>query len=342
MPHLATDSPSDRLRRPLRELRVSITDRCNLRCRYCMPSEQFGPDHPFLPNDRLMSVAQIEAVTRQAVALGVNKVRITGGEPLARGDLPAIIDALRALDGITDLSLITNAVLLTAPRARALRDAGLDRLTISLDALDDERFHQVTGTPVPVSRVLDGIAHAADAGFDSLKINMVVKRGLNDDQVLPMARRFRNSGHIVRFIEYMDVGSCNGWIHDDVVSADEIRATIHAHHPIEALPPRYPGEVAKRWRYRDGGGEIGFITSVSQPFCGDCNRLRLSADGRLYTCLFAARGLDITPWLRPAIDTPGLYRALMKLWSNRHDRYSEQRHESVAVEPPIEMSYIGG
>ncbi|MCB1738291.1 MAG: GTP 3',8-cyclase MoaA [Gammaproteobacteria bacterium] len=346
----------DELARPLRELRVSVTDRCNLRCTYCMPKSVFGPDHAFLPRGELLSPHELAQVVREFVALGVRKVRITGGEPQARGDLLYIVRALRGIDGIEDLAMISNGIGLDERKAQALREAGLDRLTISLDALDDARFRHINGMGVPVAKVLSGIEAAAQAGFTPLKINVVVRRGANDADVLPIARHFHGSGHIVRFIEYMDVGNSNGWRLDDVVPAQEIIERIDAELPLQALDANRRGEVAKRWRYRDGGGEIGVISAVTQPFCQDCNRARLSADGRMYNCLFAADGLDLRTPLR-AGDGADIKAMIRGYWTNRSERYSEQRseHAETRIAPTIpvremrpvreqrvEMSYIGG
>ncbi|MCP5140866.1 MAG: GTP 3',8-cyclase MoaA [Gammaproteobacteria bacterium] len=342
----------DRLTRPLRELRVSVTDRCNLRCAYCMPKALFGADHAFMPRAELLSPPEIARAVRAFVEFGVRKVRITGGEPLARGDLVEIIGALRGIAGIEDLAMISNGIGLDAAKATALRDAGLDRLTISLDALDDARFRRINGMNVPVARVLSGIEAGEAAGFTPLKINVVVRRGWNDADVLPIARRFHGSPHIVRFIEYMDVGTRNGWRLDEVVPAREIVARIDAELPLEPVARNRAGEVAKRWRYRDGGGEIGVITSVTQPFCGDCNRARLSADGRMYNCLFAESGLDLRDPLRGAAhegDQDDLARLIRDRWQARDDAYSEHRAEHGKFRNPpdesakrIEMSYIGG
>ncbi len=291
-------SLADARGRALRDLRISVTDRCNFRCVYCMPREVFGADHAFLDRKEVLSLEEIARVAALFVEQGVRKIRLTGGEPLVRRGLETLVEKLTAIPGLEDLSLTTNGSLLTPARARALRDAGLGRVTISLDALDDAVFKRINDVNFPVSGVLRAIDAAADAGLAPVKVNMVVKRGGNEDQILPMARHFRGSGHIVRYIEYMDVGNSNGWELADVVSAREIVERIDERYPLEPVGANYPGEVANRWRYRDGAGEIGVIASVSQPFCGGCTRARLSAEGRLYTCLFATSGHDFRAPLR--------------------------------------------
>jgi cyclic pyranopterin phosphate synthase len=329
----------DRFRRPLHDLRISITDRCNFRCVYCMPKEVFGRDYQFLPRTDLLTFEEIERLARAFVVNGVRKLRITGGEPLVRRNVEGLIALLAAIDDL-DLTLTTNGALLPA-KAQALRDAGLKRVTVSLDSLDDTTFRAMNDVDFPVSRVLDGIDAAAAAGLP-VKVNVVVKRGLNEGDVLDLARHFRGTGHTLRFIEYMDVGHTNGWRMDDVVPAAEIVRTIDAAFPVEAVEPAYRGEVARRWRYVDGAGEIGVIGSVTQPFCGDCTRARISADGKLYTCLFAVRGHDLRALVRSDVDDEALVDTLASLWRVRDDRYSELR--SAATEPldKIEMSYIGG
>ncbi len=330
---------ADRRGRPLRDLRVSVTDRCNFRCVYCMPKEVFGKGHRFLPKRELLSFEEIVRVVRASAELGVTKVRLTGGEPLVRTDLEKLVGLLRDVDGITDLSLTTNASLLTPARARALRDAGLQRVNVSLDALDDATFMAVNDVGVPVSTVLEGIEAASAAGFDSVKINMVVKKGMNEHGILPMARFFHGTGAILRFIEFMDVGNSNAWDLSSVTTSAEIAALIDAELPIEPAEPNYRGEVARRWRYVDGGGEIGIISSVSDPFCGDCSRARLSATGSVYTCLFANSGHDLRPVLRGGGDVEA---ELRRLWERRADRYSETRAHVVTFRPKVEMSFIGG
>lgn len=335
-----TAAPRDRLGRPLRDLRISVTDRCNFRCPYCMPREAFGEGFRFLPREALLTFEEIERVTRILHRLGVRKVRLTGGEPLLRRDLPTLVEELAALPGI-DLALTTNGSLL-AEQAEALAAAGLRRVTVSLDALDEEVFRRLNDVDVPLARVLEGIAAAADCGLTPLKLNCVVRRGWNEDQILPLVELARREGYVARFIEYMDVGTTNGWRLDDVLPAREVRAKIEAVHPLEALPPRHVGEVARRFRFRDGGGEVGFISSVSEPFCGDCTRLRLAADGRLFTCLFATQGYDLKSLLRAGADDETLDRALRDLWSRREDRYSELRSAATRELPRVEMSYVGG
>jgi cyclic pyranopterin phosphate synthase len=329
----------DTLGRPLRDLRISVTDRCNFRCVYCMPKEVFGRDYRFLERRELLTFEEIERLARVFVSHGVEKIRITGGEPLVRRELERLVEKLASIDGL-DLTLTTNGSLLPQ-KALALRDAGLKRVTVSLDSLDDAVFTAMNDVDFPVERVLDGIEAAAEAGLP-VKVNMVVKRGVNEESILPMARLFRERGHILRFIEYMDVGHSNGWRLDDVVPAAEIVATIDAELPLEPVEPNYRGEVARRWRYRDGGGEIGVIASVTQPFCGDCTRARLSAEGRLYTCLFAVRGHDLRAVLRGGASDDQLHGEIGRIWGRRIDRYSEVRSENTADVAKVEMSYIGG
>jgi cyclic pyranopterin phosphate synthase len=333
--------PLDTLGRPLHDLRISVTDRCNFRCVYCMPRAVFGPDHAFLPREELLSFEEIARLVAIFTRLGVEKVRLTGGEPLVRKDLATLVAALSATDGVRDLTLTTNGVLLTQ-QAGALKAAGLHRVTISLDADDDETFMRLNDARVPVSAVMAGIQAAEDAGLGPIKLNMVVKRGWNEHAILPMARRFHGTGRILRFIEYMDVGHSNGWRLDDVVTADEILSTISSESPLEPMPPTKPGEVAERYRYLDGGGEIGVIASVSRPFCGACDRARLSADGQLYTCLFATRGHDLRSLLRDDATDDELEANLRAIWTSRDDRYSELRSAETVDLPKVEMSYIGG
>jgi cyclic pyranopterin phosphate synthase len=330
---------TDTFGRPLRDLRISVTDRCNFRCVYCMPKEVFGRDYRFLERRELLTFEEIERLARLFVEHGVEKIRITGGEPLVRRDLERLVAQLAAIEGL-DLTLTTNGSLLEA-KARALKDAGLGRVTVSLDSLDDEVFADMNDVDFPVRRVLAGIDAAAAAGLP-VKVNMVVKRGANEESIVPMARYFRERRHILRFIEYMDVGHSNGWRLDEVVPAAEIAATVGRELPIEPMEPNYRGEVARRWRYRDGSGEIGVIASVTQPFCGDCTRVRLSADGRLYTCLFGARGHDLRALVRSTASDEELRDALGRIWSARTDRYSEIRSANTVELPKVEMSYIGG
>jgi cyclic pyranopterin phosphate synthase len=330
----------DSLNRPVRDLRISVTDRCNFRCVYCMPKEVFGHEYRFLERRELLTFEEIERTARVFAGLGVEKVRLTGGEPLLRRELERLVEMLAAVPGL-DLTLTTNGSLLPQ-KARALAGAGLGRVTVSLDSLDDEVFRGMNDVDFPVERVLAGIEAAAAAGLAPVKINMVVKRGVNDESILPMARFFRDSGHILRFIEYMDVGHTNGWRLDDVVPAAEIVETIHAEMPLEPLSPNYPGEVARRYRYRDGGGEIGLIASVTQPFCAACTRARLSAEGRLFTCLFATDGFDVRALLRGGASDSEVAEALSRVWRARSDRYSETRSAETLDLPKVEMSYIGG
>jgi cyclic pyranopterin phosphate synthase len=332
--------PLDRYQRPLHDLRVSVTDRCNFRCTYCMPKEVFGPDYPFLPREALLTFEEIVRLVRLFASLGVRKVRITGGEPLLRRDLPDLIRMLNELDDIEDIALTTNGVLL--PRyAAALRQAGLQRINVSLDAIHDEVFHRMNGGAASVRQVLDGIRAAADAGL-GVKVNMVVQRGVNDGEIVPMARHFRGTGHIVRFIEYMDVGNTNGWRWDQVVSKQEILERINRELPLEPLPSRYYGEVADRYRYVGTDEEIGVISSVTDAFCGTCTRARLSADGQLFTCLFAEKGHDLRSLLRGGASDEEIRRWIVEIWQNRTDRYSEERGQSTKQKKKVEMSYIGG
>jgi cyclic pyranopterin phosphate synthase len=332
-------SAHDTRGRPLRDLRISVTDRCNFRCVYCMPKEVYGRDYAFLPREQLLSFEELERLAHVFAAHGVEKLRLTGGEPLVRRDVEQLVERLARI-GELDLTLTTNGALLPQ-KARALADAGLGRITVSLDSLDDEVFRRMNDVDFPVERVLAGIEAAAAAGLP-VKVNMVVRRGLNEDSVLPMARYFRESGHVLRFVEYMDVGHTNGWRLDDVVPAAELVAAIDAELPLEPVEPAYRGEVARRWRYRDGSGEVGLIASVTQPFCGDCTRARLSADGKLYTCLFAVRGHDLRALVRGGASDDELSRALGAIWRVRDDRYSELRTAETADLPKVEMSYIGG
>jgi len=332
---------SDALGRPLRDLRISITDRCNFRCTYCMPKEVFGRDYEFLRRAELLSFEEIARVARVFVGLGVEKLRLTGGEPLLRRDVERLVELLAGIDGLRDLTLTTNGALL-ARKAEALAGAGLQRLTVSLDSLDDGVFKAMNDVDFPVAQVLEGIDAAAAAGLAPVKVNMVVKRGVNEDSILAMAQRFRGTAHVVRFIEFMDVGTTNGWRLDHVVPAAEIVSRIDAELPLEPVEAGYRGEVARRWRYRDGGGEIGVIASVTQPFCGDCTRARLSAEGTLYTCLFGARGHDVRALVRGGGDDGELADAIAGIWRARSDRYSELRTGATARLPKVEMSYIGG
>ena len=329
----------DALQRPLRDLRISVTDRCNFRCVYCMPKEIYGRGYQFLPKDQLLTFEELGRLARVFASLGTSKVRLTGGEPLMRRGLEILVADLAKIDGL-EVTLTTNGALL-ADRAQALRDAGLDRITVSLDALDDAVFKCMNDVDFPVAKVLEGIVAAERVGLP-VKINMVVRRGLNESAIVPMARYFRDRGHILRFIEYMDVGHTNGWRLDDVVPAREIVSLIDAELPIEPVEANYPGEVAERWRYRDGSGEIGVIASVTQAFCKDCTRARLSAEGKVYTCLFATAGVDLRDRLRAGATDEDLAAAITDVWSARTDRYSELRSAETAGLHKIEMSYIGG
>ncbi|HET9047214.1 MAG TPA: GTP 3',8-cyclase MoaA [Casimicrobiaceae bacterium] len=333
-------SPIDTRGRALHDLRISVTDRCNFRCVYCMPKDVFGRDYPFLAHSELLSFEEIERVARVFVDLGVRKIRLTGGEPLLRRNLERLVEALATIPGV-DLTLTTNGALL-GRKARALRDAGLQRVTVSLDALDDATFRAMNDVDFPVAKVLDGIAAAAAAGLAPIKINAVIKRGTNEHAVVPRARHFKGSGHIVRFIEYMDVGHTNGWRMDDVVSAAEIVRAIDREMPLVVDRPNYTGEVAERWRYADGSGEVGVIASVTQAFCRDCTRARLSTDGKIYTCLFATAGYDLRALLRSGHDDAQLGAAIGAIWRARGDRYSEVRTANTARAERVEMSYIGG
>ena len=330
--------PQDRFGRPLRDLRLSVIDACNFRCGYCMPADRIPDDHGLDAAGRL-SFDEIETLVRGFAAIGVHKLRLTGGEPLLRKRLPEVVARLATVPGIDDLALTTNGSLLAA-QAHALRQAGLHRLTVSLDALDPPVFAAMSGGRGEVGAVLEGIEAAQAAGFEAIKINCVVQRGLNEDQVLPLLAHFRGSGHVVRFIEYMDVGTCNGWRRDQVVTSAQLRDRIAARWPLRPLQSQYRGEVAERYAFADGGGEVGFVSSVSAPFCGDCHRARVSADGRLYTCLFAGEGHDLRPAL--AAGEAALARHAAALWSHRGDRYSEIRSQPQAPRKPIEMYLIGG
>lgn len=331
----------DSRQRPLRDLRISVTDRCNFRCTYCMPKEIFGPDHAFLKRDELLSYEEITRLASIFVAHGVEKIRLTGGEPLVRRDLAQLVAQLKAIAGLKDLTLTTNGSLLKA-QAQGLKDAGLERITVSLDSLDDAVFQSMNDVGVPVATVLEGIEAASAAGLKPIKINAVVKKGVNDHTIVDLARHFKGSGHIVRFIEFMDVGATNGWRMDHVVTGSEIVELIDAEMPIEPAEANYRGEVARRWRYRDGGGEIGVITSISEPFCGDCTRARLSPEGELYTCLFGVRGHDFRSLLRSGQSDDDIAAFLASVWRIRDDRYSEIRSEDTVGLRKVEMSHIGG
>jgi cyclic pyranopterin phosphate synthase len=335
----------DSLQRPLRDLRISVTDRCNLRCAYCMPREVFGKNFVFLRHAELLSFEEILRAARQCVALGARKIRLSGGEPLLRHGIERLVEMLAGLrceDGRpVELAMTTNGTLL-AKKARALKDAGLTRLNISLDALDDTVFQRMNGAGAPVAAVLEGIAAAVDAGFAPLKVNAVVKRGFNENEILPLIRHFRHTGIIMRFIEFMDVGDTNGWRLDEVVTARDILSRIAGEYPLRPVDPNYRGETAERWEFLDGGGEIGVIASVTQAFCHTCGRLRLTTDGQLYTCLFAGEGADLRALLRAPASDDELRQRIAALWRHRNDRYSQIRLASTAPRKKVEMSFIGG
>ncbi len=340
-PHvMPTGLLADTRGRVLRDLRVSVTDRCNFRCVYCMPKDVFGHDYPFLPHAQLLSFEEIARLARVFKAHGVEKIRLTGGEPLLRKHLEHLIAMLADIGGL-DLTLTTNGAALAA-KAVALKTAGLTRITVSLDALDDGVFRAMNDVDFPVAKVLEGIDAAAGAGLAPIKINMVVKRGVNEQEILPMARHFKGSGHILRFIEYMDVGHTNGWRMDDVVSSAEVIRLIGREFPLAPADANYAGEVAERWRYLDGSGEIGVISSVTQAFCSDCTRARLATDGKLYTCLFATTGYDLRALLRSGSSDAEIGNYVAAIWLQRADRYSEIRSANTTALPKIEMSYIGG
>jgi len=339
----ANTSPilQDRLGRPFRDLRISVTDRCNFRCAYCMPEEVFGERYRFLPKSDLLTFEEIARVARILIGLGARKIRLTGGEPLVRHEIERLVAQLAALDGLDDLAMTTNGSLL-GQHAETLRDAGLKRVTVSLDSLDDTTFWRMNGGKAGVAPVLEGIAAAQRAGLTPIKINAVVQRGVNDHTLVDLARFCRERGYVARFIEYMDVGNLNGWRREDVVSAAEIVARIDAALPLEPIPSNYPGEVANRFRFRDGGGEIGVIASVTQPFCGSCTRLRLSPEGQLYTCLFGTRGTDLRDPLRAGASDDALAALVSGVWRARTDRYSEIRASVNSPVHKVEMYHIGG
>ncbi|RIK45407.1 MAG: GTP 3',8-cyclase MoaA [Chloroflexi bacterium] len=333
---------TDAFNRPLRDLRISVTDRCNFRCVYCMPKEVFGASYPFLARQELLTFEEIARLAGIFTAHGVTKLRLTGGEPLVRRDLEVLVGMLTELPGVDDIALTTNGSLLSLKKAQALAAAGLRRITISLDSLDEATFQAMNDVGFPVSKVLAAIDNALAAGLEPVKIDMVVKRGVNEHSILPMAEHFRHTGIILRFIEFMDVGTTNGWRMEDVVTAEEILDTINERWPIEAVAPNYRGEVADRYRYLDGGGEIGIIASVTVPFCGDCTRARLSADGQLYTCLFGTRSHDFRSLLRSGADDAEISAFLQAVWRVRDDRYSEIRSAQTIHLKKVEMSRIGG
>ena len=333
---------NDQFNRTMRDLRISVTDRCNFRCTYCMPKKVFNSDYQFLVRDDLLSFEEITRIAELFVQQGVRKIRLTGGEPMLRKNLDVLITELNSISGVEDIALTTNASLLTLNRAKLLKEAGLHRITVSLDAIDQETFVRMNDMNVSVQKVLDGIDNARAAGFDNVKVNMVVQKGVNENDILPMAEYFKGSGNILRFIEFMDVGNTNGWNMDQVVSGQEIIDRIQTKFPIEPVDPHYKGEVAKRWQYKDGSGEVGVITSVTQAFCGDCNRLRLSAEGSIYTCLFASEGVDLRRLLRQGASDEFINEVIVNTWKDRTDRYSELRGEHSSEVHKVEMSYIGG
>ena len=334
----------DTMGRSMRDLRISVTDRCNFRCPYCMPAEIFGEAYEFLPREEILTFEEIARLTRLFSEFGVSKARITGGEPLLRTELPKLISQVGAIDGISDITLTTNGYLL-AQQAQELKDAGLHRITVSLDSVDDEVFKKMNGRGFGARRVLHAIERAAEVGLTPIKINAVVQRGVNDQTVVDLARYFKGTGHIVRFIEYMDVGNRNGWKLDEVVSAEEIISRIDAEMPLEAAPSNYSGEVAERYLYSDGSGEIGVIASVTRPFCGACTRLRLSTDGQIFTCLFATRGTSLRDPMREGASDDEMRELIASIWSRRTDRYSEERFAATPDMPrpaKVEMYQIGG
>jgi GTP 3',8-cyclase len=333
---------TDTLNRPIHDLRISVTDRCNFRCTYCMPKEVFGRDFAFLQRDKLLTFEEITRLARHFVAMGVRKIRLTGGEPLLRRDLERLVAQLSTIEGLDDIALTTNGSLLTREKALALKEAGLERITVSLDSLDDATFRAMNDVSFPVDRVLDAIEVAAEAGLTPVKVDVVVKRGMNDRDIAGIARRFRGTGHIVRFIEYMDVGNSNGWRIDDVVSGREILTELQSVAPLVPADANYFGEVAERWKWADGTGEIGIITSVTQPFCGTCTRARLAANGELYLCLFAGTGHDLRSLLRSGASDEEIAGILANIWRARTDRYSEERSAATPGLRKVEMSHIGG
>lgn len=332
---------TDKLGRPLQDLRISVTDRCNFRCTYCMPKEIFGKDYAFMPKDHLLNFEEIERLGKIFVQLGVKKIRLTGGEPLLRKDLPVLIEKLAAIDGLEDIGLTTNASLL-ANMAQKLKDAGLKRVNVSLDALDNTLFQSINNSGVKTERVLDGMKKARDVGLE-VKVNMVVKKGMNDQEVVPMAKYFKEEGMTLRYIEFMDVGQTNGWDFSKVITKKEMFQELSKHFELEPVDPDYLGEVAKRYRYKGTNTEVGFITSVSESFCSTCTRARIAADGKLYTCLFAGDGFDLREIVRSDATDEAIKAAIVPTWKKRNDRYSDERTEETAKNrKKIEMSYIGG
>ncbi len=333
---------NDQYNRSMRDLRISVTDRCNFRCTYCMPKQVFNAKYQFLRRDDLLSFEEITRLAQVFVNTGVRKLRLTGGEPLLRKNLNVLITELNKISGVEDIALTTNASLLTLEKAKELKSAGLHRITVSLDAINQDTFMKMNDVKVSVQKVLDGIDNARSAGFEAIKVNMVVQKEVNEDDILPMAEYFKGTDNILRFIEFMDVGNTNGWNMQQVVSGQEIVNRIQQKFPMQPADPNYKGEVAKRWRYEDGSGEIGVITSVTQAFCGDCNRLRLSAEGSIYTCLFASQGVDLRRLLREGASDEFINEVISNTWKDRADRYSELRGKDNHVVHKVEMSYIGG
>jgi cyclic pyranopterin phosphate synthase len=334
-------TPQDLLGRALRDLRISVTDRCNFRCVYCMPKEIFGSDYKFLTHYEILTFEEITRLARVFVSLGTRKIRLTGGEPLVRRDVVKLVEMLAEIPDLEDLAMTTNGSFPTHYITK-LQRAGLQRMTVSLDSLDDAVFQSLNDVQFPVERVLNWIDAAIEAGYAPIKVNMVVKGGVSEDSILPMARRFDTPNTILRFIEYMDVGNSNGWRMDDVIPAHEILKRLNAEMPLETIPPNYPGEVARRFRYQESGNEIGFIASVTQPFCGGCTRARLSANGSLYTCLFSANGHDVKTMIRSGASDEELTEHITDIWLKRSDQYSQKRTENTQDLPKVEMSFIGG
>ena len=332
---------NDRFDRPFRDLRISVTDRCNFRCTYCMPAEIFGEKYQFLPKAKLLTFEEITRLAQLLIGLGAVKIRLTGGEPLVRNNVEQLVSMISKLSGLEDLTMTTNGYLLPQ-KAQLLKDAGLNRISISLDSLDEETFKLMNGRGFSTSKVLEGISAAEKVGFSPLKINVVVQRNINDSSILDMARYFKERGHTVRFIEYMDVGNLNGWKMDEVVTAKEIVDLIHREMPVEPVTSTYHGEVANRYRYLDGSGELGVIASVTKPFCGECTRLRLSPEGELFTCLFGTSGTDIREHVRSAASDDEIETVIRKTWATRADRYSEKRTSKTELRRKVEMYHIGG
>jgi len=331
----------DKYARPLKDLRLSVLDRCNLRCSYCMPEESMHGQGVFLPGSKLLTDSELEKVVRVFVRMGVHKLRLTGGEPLLRPDLPSLVKCLSGIDGIDDLAITTNAILL--PRmAKQLKQAGLGRITVSLDSLDEKVFREMSGGRGSVAEVLDGIAAAEQAGFDRMKINTVIQKDINDGLVLDLVDHFRGTGHTIRFIEFMDVGNLNHWSRSQVVPSADLLKTIHDRWPLKPVAQQVRGETARRYEFLDGGGEVGFISSITEPFCGDCTRARVTADGVFYSCLFSSQGTELRPLLRNDISVEALHDLLSEIWRSRDDRYSEERNGAGRPESKVEMFRMGG